>query len=78
MSKVKQKEVNKLVDDLELIIPLLEAGDSEGRHNYLNFRQKTINLFGVDTFNKVSYLTNERLYGKEKNTYHSWGNDGNI
>lgn len=65
MKYVKDKDLDKLVDKLELLIPLVEAGYENSRLEYLMFRQKTINTFNVEIFNRVSYLTNVRLYGEE-------------
>ncbi len=69
MNKTTKKELEKLTDELEMIIPLLESGDSEGRYNYIKFRHRVVNIFGLETFSEVCYLTNVRLYGKETSYY---------
>lgn len=50
---VTDKLTAKLVSELQDILVLLEAGDKEGRLDFLRFRAKTVDRYGQAIFHEV-------------------------
>ena len=50
---VAVKVMDKMVSRLQDILVLLDAGDKEGRLDFLRFRAKTVKQYGVETFHDV-------------------------